>query len=316
MPLTSRSMTTDDIPQVVDLLLLDAEERRAKDPVLWKVAEDARARIEAALVFALTAMNQPIRQFWQVACDQGRISGVIHSMLLPVPPIYAGAKGEPGLILADTCISGNAPDGTAEALVDAAETALRGAGARIILASFVTGETWREGLARRGYQPLTLYLSHNDFGGQPAPVDVRPAREADIPGIVSRSAKHRRMLFNIDPFWETHPDADPRFASWMARSLTFCDRDMLVSAPDDGLNGYVIAQPATQMHFPPAHEIEGTGVIDDFYHPDFAHPTAIDAGGRGATAMLRAAEAAFARRGKAAAFMADKFVFPGGAVDD
>lgn len=43
-----------------------------------------------------TVSQQPVRQIWQVADVDGHISGVVHSMLLPVPMIYAGIHGEPG----------------------------------------------------------------------------------------------------------------------------------------------------------------------------------------------------------------------------
>ena len=89
----------------------------------------------------------------------------------------------------------------------------------------------------------------------------------------------------------------------MRRSLTLPDRDMRVSGPPDALEGYLIAQPASRLHFPPAHDISGTGVIDDFYHPDLADPSALANAGAGAMALLRAAEAAFAARGIGAAFV-------------
>jgi hypothetical protein len=69
------------------------------------------------------------------------------------------------------------------------------------------------------------------------------------------------------------------------------------------LKGYVIAQPASRLHFPPAHIITGTGVIDDFYHSDFADPDTLANEGGGAMALLRAAEEAFAGRGTGAAFV-------------
>ena len=303
MPPAIRLATPEDLPPMVELLLADARGRRAHDPVLWALADDAEAQIEKAVTFALTAERQPFRQFWQVAEEGGRIVGVVHSMLLPVPPIYAGADGEPGLILPDSFVAPDAPDGTVEALVEAAEATLRGAGARIVLSSFVTGRAWQSAFERRGYDPLTLYLSRTDLGDAGPPSGVRPATEADVPGIVVRSAENRAVLFEIDPFWAIHPEADARFDAWMRRSLTLPDRDMLVMGPAEALEGYVIAQPASKLHFPPAHDIAGTGVIDDFYHPDLADPGTLADGGTRATVLLRAAEAAFAERGTNAAFV-------------
>ena len=69
------------------------------------------------------------------------------------------------------------------------------------------------------------------------------------------------------------------------------------------LQGYIIAQPASRLHFPSAHDITGTGVIDDYYHLELANPAALDRGSEGSCALLRAAEAAFASRGMGAAFV-------------
>ena len=303
MPATIRPATTGDIPAMVELLLADARERHAEDALLWDMAEDAASQVEKAVTSALTAEAQPFRQFWQVATVGERIVGVIHSMLLPVPPIYAGAEGMPGLILPDSFAVSDVPAGTVEALVEAAQAMLREAGARILLASFVTGLDWRAAFEAQGYEPLTLYLSRSDLGDRGRPSEVRPASEADVPGIVARSAENRAVLFEIDPFWAVHPEADTRFDAWMRRSLRLPDRDMLVTDSTDDLKGYVIAQPASRLHFPPAHDIAGTGVIDDFYHPDFADPNAIANQGAGAMALLRAAEAAFAERGTGTAFV-------------
>lgn len=298
-----RPATPDDMTRLVELLMLDAQERHAEDAILWKIADDAPAQIETALTFALTADGQPFRQFWHVADDGGQITGVIHAMMLPVPPIYAGPFGEPGLILPDSFVATDAPSGTLEGLLAAAEDALHEAGARIKLASYVAGEVWRTAFEASGYEPLTLYLSRSDLDDQEMPDGVRQATEDDIRGIVERSAENRQVLFDIDPFWEIHPEADSRFSAWMTRSLTLRDRDMMVLGPSEDLQGYIIAQPASRLHFPPAHDIRGTGVIDDYYHSELANPAALDRGSEGSNALLRAAEAAFANRGVGAAFV-------------
>jgi hypothetical protein len=303
MTQTIRPTTPDDMPRLVELLMLNAQERHAEDAILWKMADDAPAQIEKALAFALTAEQQPFRQFWHVAEDAGQITGVIHAMLLPVPPIYAGPFGEPGLIMADSFVAANAPSGTVDDLLAAAEDALHKVGARIKLASYVTGEIWRTAFEASGYEPITLYLSRSDLGEQGMPAGVRQATEVDVPGIVARSAENRQILLDVDPFWESHPEADPRFSAWMTRSLTLRDRDMMVQGPSENLQGYVIAQPASRLHFPPAHDITGTGVIDDYYHTELANPVALDHGNAGASALLRAAEAKFADRGMGAAFV-------------
>ncbi|MFQ6550257.1 hypothetical protein AADZ90_020105 [Aestuariibius sp. 2305UL40-4] len=303
MTQTTRPATPDDMPRLVELLMLDAEARQAEDAILWKLADDAPAQIEKALTFALTADGQPFRQFWHVAEDGDQITGVIHAMMFPVPPIYAGSFGEPGLILPDSFLATDAPSGTAEGLLAAAENALHEAGARIKLASHVAGEVWRTAFEANGYEPLTLYLSRSELGDQGMPPGVRQATEDDVPGVVARSVENRQVLFDIDPFWETHPDADPRFSAWMTRSLTLRDRDMMVLGASEDLQGYIIAQPASRLHFPPAHDITETGVIDDYYHPELANPAELDQGSEGSHALLRAAEAAFVNRGMGAAFV-------------
>ncbi|WP_375227702.1 hypothetical protein [Roseobacter sp. S98] len=298
-----RAAAPDDISGLVRLLMSDAKARQSTDPALWKISGDAPAQISEALTFALTAAEQPFRQVWLVAETAGQITGVVHSMLLPVPPIYAGSKGDPGLILPDSFVSPDAPDGTAGSLVAAAEDALRALGAQIILSSWVTGENWKEAFARRGYDPLTLYLSRTGFRAQDEATDVRDASMDDIAGIVRRSAENRRVLFDIDPFWESHPEADARFGAWMTRSLTLEDRDMRVVGPPGEVAGYVIAQPASRLHFPPANDISGTGVIDDFYHHELADFEKSLPNAPGAAALLHAAETAFQQRGIDTAFV-------------
>ncbi|WP_147112756.1 hypothetical protein [Tateyamaria sp. syn59] len=303
MPLITRPATLQDIPHLVPLLMADAAERAVKDATLWTLASDASIQIRQALTAALTPPDQPVRQFWQVAEDGGKITGVIHAMLLPVPPIYAGPKGPPGLILPDSCVSEDARDGTVDALVRAAEAVLQGAGAEILLTSFVTGEGWQQAFDRQKYEPLTLYLSRSDLQGQEIPAPVRPATEGDVPGIVARSAEHRQRLFEIDPFWAIHPEADSRFAAWMARSLTLADRDMMVLGPSYQVAGYVIAQPASRLHFPPAHDISRIGVIDDYFHTSLNDAEKLTSAWAEATTLLKAAEAAFVARGIQAAFV-------------
>ena len=285
------------------LLLRGTAARASADPILWAMRADARVEIGKALTFALTAENQPFRQFWQVAERQGAIIGVGHAILLPVPPIYAGDFGPPGLIMADSFIPPEAPDGTARAVLEELEVALRQAGAKILLAAQVGDDAMGRAAQASGYSPLTLYLSRDDLGDVMPSAQVRRATEDDLPGIVSRSARHRDALHRIDPFWKPHPDADARFGAWMARSLTLSDREMFVTGDPANVQGYVIAQPTTRLHFPPAHEIAGIGVIDDFHHAaleDIAdlpqHPDA-------AVDFLRAAEASLAARGAGAAFV-------------
>lgn len=298
-----RVATLTDLPLMVDLLMQDAERRQAHDPALWALVDDARRKVAEAVNFALTAESQPFRQKWLVAEADGKLVGVIHSARLPVPPIYAGKWGDPGLLMPETFVTQDAPAGTREALIDAAEVDLRASGATLLLSSFVCGDGWDAAFRGRRYEPLTNYLSRSGLGSASHTSGVRDATGQDIDGIVSRSAENRSVLHDLDVFWTPHPDADARFGNWMKKSLTLTDRDMLVSGPWDDLDGYVVAQPASKLHFPPAHDISTTGVIDDFFHRQYADPTAIQDGGEAALALLHSAEASLAARGIKTAFV-------------
>jgi hypothetical protein len=134
--------------------------------------------------------------------------------------------------------------------------------------------------------------------------NVRPANSDDIPGIVAASAKHRDTLSQIsDRFWNIHPDADERFGNWMKVSLGLTDRDMFVAGGAGQVQGYIIAQPVSRLLVPTAHEIKELGVIDDFYHVDFAHISEVENDGMGAANLLLAAESSFAKRNVEAALV-------------
>ncbi|MCR8724239.1 hypothetical protein [Frigidibacter sp. ROC022] len=297
MPLTLRGATPADIDPMATLLHEDARARQRRDPALWRLADDARQRIVQALTRALGPGDQPVRQAWWIAEDGARLAGLAHAMHLPVPPIYAGRFGEPGLLLADGALAAGAPPDTGARLRAAAEAGLREAGASLLLSATLPGGAGQAALARAGYVPLTLYLTKSGLETA-APAGVRAATEADVPAITTLSAANRATLAALDPFWVPHPEADARFAAWMTRSLTLTDRDMRVAGTGPAMTGYVIAQPATPLHFPAAHDFSGIGVIDDYYATEFADPAALSGSGGSAAALLQAAEAACAGRGR------------------
>ncbi|SFJ01447.1 hypothetical protein [Albimonas pacifica] len=310
MSVPVRAARPADIPAMVDLLKRDADRRHACDPALWSLAPDAPARIAEALAAALSDAPQPIRQTWLLAETGDRPVGLAHVLHVPVPPIYLGADGPPGLTMPEIALAPDAPDATLDSLADAAETALREGGARLLLATQVgdppCAPAWSAAFARRGYAPLTLYLSKTGLASarpERPPEGPRPAGAADIPGLVALSAAHRATLEGLDPFWRRHPDADARFEAWMRRSLTLADRDMRVGGPAEDVAGYLVAQPASRLHVPPAHDLSPIGVIDDFHHRDLADPESLANGGRGALALLQAGEAAFAARSVDTAFV-------------
>lgn len=298
MTITIRPAKPSDLEPLSDLLLADAKDRQSHDPTLWKLDTAPRTKILLTVRAAMEAEDPPFRQQWLVAETDAGLVGVTHSILLPVPPIYAGAFGPPGLIMEDCFVASNAPPETRRALIKAAETDLVDAGAQILLASSVQDGAWKSEYAHQGFEPLTMYFSKTGLSRASAFANVRQAKDMDVPAIVASSAVNRQILYDLKPlFWEPHPEADARFGAWMNRSLTLSDRDMFVSEAGGTLQGYAISHPATPLHFPTPHDISDVGVIDDYYHGEFENPQAINAGGNNAASLLHAAEAARQTRG-------------------
>lgn len=300
MRTTIRPAMLSDLERVSELLLADAKARCALDPQLWKLDSAAREKILSTVRLAMEAEKPAFRQQWLVADTGGDIVGVTHSILLPVPPIYAGELGPPGLIMEDCFIKPDAPPETRAALLRSAEADLVNAGARILLASSVEDGDWEGEYLRQGFKPLTLYFAKTGLNEARDFTDVRQAIEEDVPNIVTSSAVNRQILKSLHPFfWKPHDDADNRFGSWMKRSLTLSDRDMFVSDSGGRLRGYAISHPATPLHFPSPHDISAVGVIDDYFHEELEQSQGFDAGSTTAAALLAAAEAARKIRGDA-----------------
>lgn len=298
MAFNIRPANISDLEPIADLLLADAQERHSVDPDLWKLANAPREKIKATVLAAMEDEKPPFRQQWLVAEADGILVGVTHSILLPVPPIYAGEFGPPGLIMEDCFIAKTAPSRTQNALIQAAEDDLINAGAQILLGSSVEGGVWETEYGRHGYEPLTKYFAKTGLRQAKFDTNVSKATQGDIPGIVSASAVHRQILHDLHPtFWKPHTDADDRFGSWMTRSLTLTDRDMYVSTSDGKLSGYAISHPATPLHFPTPHDISHVGVIDDYYHDAIENPTRLGKNSPQAIALFLAAEAAREARG-------------------
>jgi hypothetical protein len=302
MPPAIRRATPKDLPEMVDLLVRDGEQRRSLDPTLWPLAADAQTRIESVVVGGLDSFNPSAGVLWLLAEASGRIVGITHTMIVPVPPIYRVAEGPPGLFLDDCFTTEDAPPGTAEALLVATEAALRATGAPGLIASCPAAGPWRRLYERHGYEPVTLYMAKHGFSIHALPPSVRPARPEDVSGIVKLSADHRKTLADLNPrFWPVHPEADSRFEGWMQYSQTLTDRDMIVAGVLGEVHGYIIAQPVSPLLVSSAHDIRAIGVIDDFYDQDFANVSAVSNGGATAADLLSTAESAFARRDFAAA---------------
>ena len=282
---------------MVQLLVRDGEHRSSLDPEVWRLAADARTRIESACGAGLDSSNSSSRELWLIAEASGQIVGITHTMIVPVPPIYEIAGGPPGLFLDDCFTTEDAPPDTADALLVATEAALRASGASGLIASCLASGPWRPLYERHGYEPVTLYMAKHGFGVHAVSPGVRPARVEDISGIVRLSADHRKTLAELNArFWTIHKEADGRFEMWMRYSLNLTDRDMIVSTAAGGVHGYIIAQPVSALLISAAHDIKSIGVIDDFYDQDFANASALSSGGATAGDLLSAAESAFVRR--------------------
>ncbi|WP_323718375.1 hypothetical protein [Paracoccus aminovorans] len=295
---TIRSAQVDDLDQVADLLMADAECRNALDPQLWRLDQAAREKIRTSVSAAMDNPSSSFRQKWLVAEWSGRLVGVAHSILLPVPPIYAGDFGPPGLIMEDCFVAPDSPFSIRHDLLKAAEDDLTEAGARILLASSVEGGEFEQEYVKLGYVPLTRYFAKTGLTNRRKFPQVRDATRDDVSGIVAASAIHRRVLHEIHHlFWKPHKDADSRFNAWMNRSLTLEDRDLFVSDNEGQVRGYAISHPATPLHFPTPHDISGVGVIDDFFHHVIENTQILGSSAQDAVDLFEAAEAARARRG-------------------
>ncbi|WP_421857524.1 hypothetical protein [Oricola sp.] len=303
MSIAVRPAEVTDLDTVVDLLIADAMRRQETDPLFWKVKADPRAKVLPLVRAFLAAESRRVYQELLLAEADGGVVGIANVLVLPVPPIYAGGSlGPPGIILEACFVTDDAPEGTYQALVEAAETDLRRAGAETLLAQSAAGGDLEREYVRRGYEPLTLYLAKTRLrkaSGSPA---IRKANDDDIANIVTASAEHRRILNHLNVFWKPSDAADTHFANWMRKSLTLDDRDMFVCESDDAFHGYAIAQPATHLHFPLPHDIGAIGVIDDFYHVDLRDPSALPEETTCGAELFRAAEAALEARGYDAAF--------------
>lgn len=154
--LSIRPATPRDLSAIVALLIQDAHERRSGDPQLWRLAPDAPARVERAVGATLNRADMPAREQWLLAEHSRQIVGLVHAMIVPVPPIYA-PPGAPGLFLDDCFTSADAPPGTAEALLVASEAVLRTEGAADLIVSCPAAGRLRPLYERHGYEPVTQH---------------------------------------------------------------------------------------------------------------------------------------------------------------
>lgn len=293
-----------DISQMGELLLWGAQQREASDSLLWPVARDARASIEGAIRTDLERSDQSLHKGWFLAEAAGRLLGITHSMVVPVPPIYDVGERAPGLLHDDCVLADSVPAGTAEALLAATEAALVAAGAGAMIASCPASSPWRPFYERHGYRPVTHYLAKSGFQVRASPAAVRAALSEDAPAITRLGARHRQMLSQLNPlFWRIHPEADRRWEMFLRYMMTLQDREVLVAEATGSLHGYVVAQPASPLFIPTGHDLAHVGVIDDYYDLDFTESRTLQDGGLTAAGLLSSAESVFASRDFAAALV-------------
>lgn len=286
-----------DIPAIMALLLGDARIRQSLMPRLWSIAPDAASRVAASLATVSQPVTGPLRHHWMVAERDGAIVAVAHGVNLPAPPIIELRGGTAGILMDDSHFSDDRA--LSAALLAATEQALRDAGAMLFVAASPANWTARTNfLEESGYEPTTLYMAKAGLAAHDVTGAVRKADAADIAGIVRLSALHRARLQKANPvFWNIHAEADSRFAAWMRTSLDLPDRSMFVCGPAADITGFIIAQPGSPLHLPPAHDAASVGLIDDFYTMSF-EPAGDGAGTSGPSRhLIEAAEDAFHARG-------------------
>lgn len=297
MALNIRPATLADLDTLVQLAAADAHARADREGGLWQLKPAPEQAVRDAWTGPLSSDGGALRHRWFLAEVEGRAVGMVHTILLPVPPIYAGRFGPPGLIMEDSMVLKDAPDETHGRLIATAEADLREAGARYLICSSASEDEtpWTQA----GYSPLTHYFAK--VGLNATTGAERKAVETDIPAIVRLSAQNRDILNTLNSFWEPHLQADQRFGAWMSKSLTLQDRDMRICSDEGGMTGYVISQPATPLHFPPPHDIARIGVLDDWFETYFADPTQLESSA--ASPLLAQAEADLHARGCDAALV-------------
>jgi len=181
--LAIREAEVPDLDDMIGLLIEDGKQREMSDQTLWKMAVNADEKIRAALRQAMENESPPFRQRWLIAEADGKMAGIAHTILLPVPPIYAGEFGPPGLIMEDCFVSDDLPSDIAQVLLGAAEADLIAAGAKILLGSSVSGGSWETVYTASNYEPLTLYLAKVGLRAPTKSIGVRSANADEHRGI-------------------------------------------------------------------------------------------------------------------------------------
>ena len=162
--------------------------------------------------------------------------------------------------------------------------------------------TLRGILEQNSYRATTDYLLKEGFRETTANVNTRRAEESDIPELMSFNREARRRLQEANPvFWNSHPEAEARFAFWMKVSLSMRDRSIFVVDAKPGAKGFVISQPASPVQVPVYCDDRVTGVVDDFHCDTFGSSLTEDSDPAPALALMEAAEADLAGRGLTAA---------------
>jgi hypothetical protein len=298
MTLHVRAADPRDADAITALLLKDADYRQSLNSDLWAVARDAEQRVRASLGTIREPVTGPFTHHWIVAEEGGELRGVVHGLNVPPPPLFDLHGGNAGILLDDCYFPSD--ERVSAALVNAAERALADAGAVLFVAASPAGWVERTGfLQAAGYEHTTFYMARGRIAAAPAAQPrARVATTADIPGIVRLSTLHRAQLKAASPhFWNVHEEANDRFASWMAVTLTLPDRRMFVTGATGEVDGFIVAQPGSPLHLTAAHDLARVGLIDDFHARAFELNWLDGEPSGEPAALLAAAEAELCARG-------------------
>ena len=292
MPMRIRLATQDDAPAIVGLLLEDATERRALDTPLWPIAADARERAGATV--ATEAKGEGTVR-WLLADVGHAIVGVSRAGTIPCPPIYQNAGQPTSFLFEETFVARHAPGDTWPLLIAEAERTTSSLGASVFLAACAPAQREkRRALEAAGYGIVTNYLVKHGLMGHPPP-SVRSASADDVPSIVTLTTQSLASLQEANPkMWTPHPEAAPRFATWMNYSLTLPDRRIFVA---EDRRGFIIAQSPGAFHVPQTSPRDHLGLVDDFWSEDFTAPSPPRYSDR-TMDLLSAAELEFVNRGR------------------
>jgi hypothetical protein len=279
-----RKAQTNDFDRIVDLLAAESEHLelpKARDAIATQIKRDTEADSD--------------HRGW-IVLETSETFGVAHLAIIPPPPIYDLKGGLAGIILG--CWASAPP---AE-LVPTLENHLRSHNVAVsVISCHERDPALGAALNSNGFRATTDYMLKSSLAASTTS-GTRLANEDDIPSLVSFNRETRARLVEANPaFWQSHPDAEQRFAFWMKASLMMGDRSIFIFP--DGLSptGFLIAQPASPIQIPFTCDDTQIGIVDDFHCPSFGASLTNSGNPESGITLLFTAETEFVRRGKQAA---------------